>query len=205
MIDYFVRYHDKLLAALGEHVVLVATGLALSLVLAASLTLLCIYSKRASEAVVGVCSMIYSIPSLAMFALLIPLTGLGKGTAILVLILYNQYLLLRNFVTGLNEVEPAVVDAATGMGMTNMQVLFKIRLPLARRALLTGVRLAVVSTIGIATVAASINAGGLGTILFDGLRTYNVDKIVWGSLLLAGLAIVVNAVLGFAEKRIANK
>jgi osmoprotectant transport system permease protein len=112
---------------------------------------------------------------------------------------------LNNFITGLNEVDQSIVDAATGMGMTEMQILFKIRLPLSIKALFSGIRLAVVSTIGIATIAASINAGGLGTILFDGLRTMNVNKILWGSILSAGLAIVVNALLGFSEQKLSAR
>ncbi|MNN18525.1 Carnitine transport permease protein OpuCB [compost metagenome] len=88
------------------------------------------------------------------------------------------------------------------MGMNKMQVLFKIRVPLSKKSLFTGIRLAVVSTIGIATIAASINAGGLGAILFDGLRTMNVNKIIWGSILASGLAIVVNALLSKIEKSI---
>ena len=91
------------------------------------------------------------------------------------------------------------------MGMTGMQVLYKVRLPLAKKTLFVGVRLAVVSTIGIATIAASINAGGLGTILFDGLRTMNVVKILWGSILSAGLALVANAVLLLAERRMGER
>ena len=201
MIDYFIGYHDKLLTALLEHLAIVFVSLLLSLLLAALLTVLCMYSKAVSKLAVNLFSMIYSIPSLAMFAMLIPLTGLGKTTAILVLTVYNQYLLLRNFIAGLNEVDTAVVDAATGMGMTKIQVLVKIRLPLSKEALFAGIRLAAVSTIGIATIAASINAGGLGTILFDGLRTMNVVKILWGSLLSAGLAIFTNALLGLARKK----
>ncbi len=202
MIDYFVRYHDKLLSAFLEHLALVAVSLVLSLLAAALLTTLCMYSKIVSRLLIQLFSMIYAIPSLALFAMLIPLTGLGKTTAILILVVYSQYLLLRNFVAGLNGVEDAMIEAATGMGMTKMQVLCKIRLPLSKGALFAGVRLAVVSTLGIATIAAAINAGGLGTILFDGLRTMNVNKILWGGILAAGLATAVNTLLGFAERRL---
>lgn len=205
MIDYFVNYHDKLLSALMEHLEIVFVSLLFSLLLAAILTVLCVYSKALSKLLVNLFSMIYSIPSLAMFAMLIPLTGLGKITAILVLTAYNQYILLRNFTAGLNEVDTAVVDAAAGMGMTKLQVLIKIRLPLSKKALFAGIRLAAVSTIGIATIAASINAGGLGAILFDGLRTMNVNKILWGSLLSAGLAILINALLSLIEKKLNGK
>lgn len=201
MLDYFLRYNNKLLAALLEHMEIVFLSLLFSLLLAGMLTVLCIQRKSVSALLVNLFSVIYSIPSLAMFAMLIPLTGLGKTTAILVLTVYNQYLLLRNFIAGLNGVDIAVIESATGMGMTTWQILLQIRLPLSKHALFAGVRLAIVSTIGIATIAASINAGGLGAILFDGLRTMNIYKILWGSLLSAGLAIGVNAILSFIEKR----
>lgn len=201
MIDYFSRYSDKLLAALLEHLELVLVSLLFSLLLAALLTLLCMYKKSVSVLLVNLFSMLYSIPSLAMFAMLIPLTGLGKTTAIFVLTVYNQYLLLRNFIAGLNGVDAAIVESASGMGMTTGQILFKIRLPLSKQAIFTGIRLATISTISIATIAASINAGGLGAILFDGLRTMNLYKILWGSLLSAGLAVAMNFFFGAIEKR----
>lgn len=205
MIEYFMKYQDKLLTALLEHLEIVLICLLFSILLACLLTILCMYSKVLSKIIVNLFSIIYSIPSLAMFAMMIPLTGLGKTTAILVLTVYNQYLLLNNFISGLNEVDQSIVDAATGMGMTKMQILFKIRLPLSIKALFAGIRLAVVSTIGIATIAASINAGGLGAILFDGLRTMNVSKILWGSILAAGLAIAANALLSFLERKFSTR
>lgn len=202
MIEYALKYPEKLYGALFQHIELVAVTLALSLILAAVLTVCAMCFQQIQNLLLHLFSVIYSVPSLAMFALLIPVTGLGKGTALLVLTLYNQYLLLRNFITGLNGVEPAIVEAAAGMGMTTVQILFRIRLPLSKRAIFTGIRLAVVSTVGIATIAASINAGGLGTILFDGLRTLNMVKILWGTVLSAGLAIALNAGLKRIEKRI---
>lgn len=195
-----MNHSDKLGKALLEHLELVVITLIISILIASILTIFAMYSKVLSKILIYIFSVVYSIPSLALFAMLIPVTGLGKVTAIIVLVVYNQYLLLRNFIAALNEVEPAIVEAATGMGMRNMQILFKIRLPLSKKALFTGVRLAVVSTIGIATIAASINAGGLGSILFDGLRTMDVYKIVWGSILSAGLAISINGILSKIEK-----
>nr|WP_207717250.1 ABC transporter permease [Clostridium acetobutylicum] len=200
VIEYVVDYWDKLGWALIEHLEIVIITLLISIFIASILTIIAIYSRILSEILIHVFSVVYSIPSLALFAMLIPVSGLGKGTAIIVLIAYNQYLLLRNFIAGLNEVEPSIIEAATGMGMTNMQILFKIRLPLSKKALFTGVRLSVVSTIGIATIAAFINAGGIGSVLSDGLRTMNVYEIVWGSILAASLAIGVNAILSKMEK-----
>ena len=200
MIEYLIKYGDKLGTALIEHLVLVSITLIISLFMAAVLTLLAMRSRLISKLLVYSFSVVYSVPSLALFAILIPVTGLGKVTAIVVLVLYNQYLLLRNFIAGLNDVDASIIESAMGMGMTDTQILMKIRIPLSKRAIFTGIHLAIVSTIGIATIAASINAGGLGTILFDGLRTMNVNKIVWGSILAAGLAVSANYLLGKIEK-----
>lgn len=205
MITYLVKYHDKLWNALVEHITIVLITLVLSVILASVLTILAMYFQWISKILIGFFSMIYSIPSLALFAILIPVTGLGRNTAVIVLVMYNQYLLLRNFIDGLNQVDGSVIEAATGMGMSRMQVLVKVRIPLSLRPLFTGIHLAVVSTIGIATIAATINAGGLGSILLDGLRTLNVNKILWGSILSAGLAIVVNAGLSRLEKHMAKR
>ena len=202
MIDYLLRYHDKLLKAFMEHIEIVLITLAVSIVFAAILTILTAYSKTASKVLVHIFAIVYSIPSLALFAILVPLTGLGKDTAIIVLVLYNQYLLLRNTIDGFNNVEPSIIEAATGMGMSKSQILFQVRLPLATKPIFAGIHLAVVSTIGIATIAASINAGGIGSILLDGLRTVNTTKILWGTLMSAGLAIVVNGILNVVEKKI---
>ncbi|WP_312419543.1 ABC transporter permease [Anaerospora hongkongensis] len=202
MIDYLVRYPDKLLKAFVEHVEIVVITLLISIILAALLTILAAYSKVASGLLVTLFSMVYSIPSLALFAILVPLTGLGKTTAIIVLVVYNQYILLRNILDGLNNVDSSIVEAATGMGMSKSQLLFQVKLPLVIKPIFTGIHLAVVSTIGIATIAASINAGGIGSVLLDGLRTVNTAKILWGTLMAAGLAIVVNGVFNVIEKKL---
>lgn len=202
MAEYLLKHYDDLLEALFEHLEIVAVTLLFSLLLAAVLTIVSVYWRHLGEILIQIFSVLYSVPSLALFALLIPVTGLGMTTAVIVLTAYNQYLLLRNFIAGLFEVDPAVTEAAAGLGMSTMQVLFWIRIPLAKKALFTGIQLAVVSTIGIATIAAMINAGGLGTILFDGLRTLNVNKIIWGSILSAGLALGINGCFSAVEKRI---
>lgn len=202
MIKYVLSQHGKLTAAFLEHLWIVGVVLLLSLALAAVLTVSSMYSETWGGFLANLFSLIYSVPSLAMFALLIPVTGLGKPTTVLVLVLYNQYVLLRNFLAGLNGVDPAVIEAAVGMGMTTWQTLGRVRLPLSLQPMFAGIRLAAVSTIGIATIAASINAGGLGSILFDGLRTMNTNKIVCGAVLSAGLAIGVNYLLEWIERKI---
>ena len=201
MIEYLQKHPDKIFGPLIEHIELVLITLVISVAVASLLTVIAMRSERVSGVMNNVLAVIYSIPSLALFALLIPVTGLGRTSAIIVLTLYNQYLLLRNFTTGLREADPAACEAAKGIGMTDMQILYKIRLPLARKAIFAGIRLAVVSTIGIGTIAAAINAGGLGVLLLEGLRTLNTAKILWGSILSAGLAIIINGLLKLIENR----
>lgn len=209
MIAFWEKQHDKLLTALLQHLQLVGITLLFSLLIASILTIVAIYNRKLGEVLIQIFSVLYSIPSMALFALLIPITGLGTTTAIIVLTGYNQYLLLRNFIEGLFGVDSGVIEAATGLGMSKMQIFLKIRLPLAQSALFTGIQLAVISTISIATIAAMVNAGGLGSILFDGLRTLNVYKIIWGSLLSAGLALCMNGIFLLIERysshRIWNK
>ena len=200
MIDFLLSHPEKVITPLLEHISLTAITLAFSVLLASALTVLAVIMPVIGNMLTVVFSVVYSIPSLALFALMIPLTGLGRTTAVIVLCAYNQYLLLGNFLTGLNEVDPGVREAAKGIGMTTMQELFLVQIPLARKALFAGIRLAMVSTIGIGTIAAAINAGGLGTLLFDGLRTMNTAKILWGSLLSAVLAVSANGLLKLAEK-----
>ena len=114
-------------------------------------------------------------------------------------------MLIRNFCAGLRAVDRVLLDAAAGIGMTETRILLTVKVPLALPAIMAGVRLAVISTIGIGTVAAVINSGGLGTILFDGLRTMNSIKIIWGTLLAAALALFANALLALAEKKLRKK
>ena len=202
MIEYLKRHPDKVFGPLTEHIWLVLVTLVISLAIASILTVLAMHSEKVSDLLNNFFSLVYSVPSLALFALLIPITGLGRTSAVIVLTLYNQYLLLRNFTTGLREADPVACEAAKGIGMTDMQILTRIRIPLARKAIFAGIRLAIVSTVGIATIAASINAGGLGILLFEGLRTMNIPKILWGSVLSAGMAVLLNTVLKMVEEKL---
>jgi osmoprotectant transport system permease protein len=205
MWEYFVRYHGRLGAALVRHLAILGASVGISVFFAALITLFLEHAGRLRGVVLRIFGAIYAVPSLALFAILIPVLGLGFWTAVFVLSLYNQFLLMRNFLAGLNAVDPAIIHAGTGMGMTNTQLLLKIKAPLAFPAIMAGIRLAVISTIGIGTIAAVINAGGIGSILFDGLRTMNSVKIIWGTILAAGLAIAANAVLSILERKLYKK
>ena len=118
------------------------------------------------------------------------------------LVLYNQFILVRAFTDGLMRVDESVIESATGMGMTQAQIFVLVRFPLALDSIVAGIRIAIVSTIGIATVAATIGAGGLGSLLFDGMRTQNPVKMIWGTILCAGLVLMANLILKVIENRV---
>lgn len=193
------RHIAQLTAALGEHVALVSVTLVCSLVLAAVITVIALRSHAGERVIMQVLSASYAIPSLALFSLLIPFTGLGFTSAAIVLVLYNQFILVQNALEGIHGVDASVVQAAQGMGMSPIQIMLQVQLPLALPALMGGLRLAALSTIGIATIASTIGAGGLGDILFSGLRTMNLDKILGGTLACAALALAADAALRLAE------
>ena len=199
---YFFDHIDLFANAFLQHLQIVALTLPISIALASLICLVLLKFPRASNICIQVFSAIYSIPSLALFAILIPLTGLGRGTAILVLVLYNQYLLVRNIMTGLTQVDPAILEAASGMGMTHMQMICRVQIPLAAPMIVAGIKLAIISTTGIATIAATINAGGLGSLLFSGMRTMNVPKIAFATILCMFIAELANVILGAVEKRL---
>lgn len=205
MGSYWEKDSDKLITALCQHLEILGWTLLFSLILASVITWLILPRRRTSRLSVNLLGAIYSIPSLALFAVLIPVFGIGMGTAIVVLTAYNQYLLVRNFVAGFDSVDPVLGEAAAGLGMTKWQVMYKVKLPLAFPAMIAGVRMAVISTINIATIAATINAGGLGTILFDGLRTQNTVKLLWGTVLAVGLVLVANLLLSGTQKLVERR
>jgi osmoprotectant transport system permease protein len=191
----FLFAHPALVAArFGEHVLLVGISLAIALAIALPLGVLVARRPRIGAAVMGALGAIYTIPSLALLAILVVVLGLGTTTAIVALVAYAQMILVRNIAAGLRGVSPAALDAADGLGFTPRQRLMRVELPLALPAILAGVRIAAVALVAIATVAAWIDAGGLGTLVFEGLHQNNPDKIVAGSL--AAIALAVAADLG---------
>lgn len=205
MIDYFKGSSDKLITALIEHIELTSISLVFALIFAGLVTVLLLFYPKIRQASVYILSLLYAIPSFALFTLLIPLTGLGQRTAIVALVIYAQYTLVRNFLSGLTNVDSSILEAATGMGMTKWQVLTKIQLPLAQSSIFAGLRLATNSIIAIATIGATINAGGIGTILFDGLRTMSLVKLLWGIILAVGLSLLANLLFYLIEELLKNE
>jgi osmoprotectant transport system permease protein len=151
--------------------------------------------------IMGLLGIIYTIPSLSFFVLLIPIFGLGTTPAIVALTAYAQLLLVRNWLVGLTSINPAVLEAARGMGMSGWQRFWQVEFPLALPMLLVGVRLVVLSSIGIGTIAAFINAGGLGVLLFEGVITANYNKIFSGAVAVTVLSLAANYGIRTFERR----
>jgi osmoprotectant transport system permease protein len=199
-VNYLAGHLDVVAARMGEHVVLTLSSLVIALAIALPLGVLVARRPRAGAVTLAVLNAIYTIPSLALLAILVAVFGLGTPTAIVALVAYAQMILVRNIAAGLRGVSPAALDAADGLGFTSLERLIRIEIPLALPAILGGIRIATVALIGIATVAAWIDAGGLGTLIFEGLHQDDPDKIVAGSLAAVGLALAADAGLRVAER-----
>jgi osmoprotectant transport system permease protein len=194
------KHIPEILTALWQHLTLCLSSVCIGCIIALILGIVCARRPRLYAFVLTVTGIIFVIPSLALFTLLIPLLGLGMKPAIVGLSSYTLLILLRNVVTGLRGVPNDVVDAADGMGYSSWQRLVRIELPLASPLIVAGIRIAVVTVIGIATVAAFIDAGGLGTIILMGVDQSYTEKILVGGLLTASLATFFDIVLSNAEK-----
>jgi osmoprotectant transport system permease protein len=192
------------LALMGEHLWLVAVSILIAIGVGLPLGLLLTRRARLKRPVLAVANVFQTVPSLALFGLLIPLpfVGIGWRAAVVALVLYALLPVIRNTVTGIEGVERSVREAAVAMGMTDRQILWQVELPLAAPVILAGVRVATVISVGVATVAAAIGAGGLGTYIFRGLRQYDNDLILAGAVPAALLALAADAGLGLVEWRL---
>jgi osmoprotectant transport system permease protein len=199
-VSYLFAHTARVAGLLGQHVVLVGVALIVALVIAVPLGILATRNTRAGAVILGITGVIYTIPSLALLALLVTALGLGQITAIVALVAYAQMILVSGVVAGLRGVDVALIDAARGIGFTPRQTLLRVEFPAALPVMLGGVRVATVSLVALATVAAWINAGGLGVLLFEGISTNNPDKIIAGALAAAALAIVADVSLRGAER-----
>ncbi|HSE13423.1 MAG TPA: ABC transporter permease [Rudaea sp.] len=187
----------------GEHVALVATAVLAAVAVGAPAAIALTLRARARRWVLGVVNVIQTIPSLALFGVLLPIPligGIGKRTAIIVLALYALLPIMRNMVVGILGVEASIRESALAMGMTRQQILWRVEIPLALPTILAGLRIAIVSTIGTATVAAAIGGGGLGTFIFRGIATADLTTVLAGAVPAAVMAIIADEVLEWAER-----
>jgi osmoprotectant transport system permease protein len=187
-----------------EHLVLVGSALALAILIGLPLGIL-VSRKKGAKWLLAFSSVVQTIPSLALFGFLIPIPligGIGKRTVIVALALYALLPILRNTFVGIVSVDPAVCESAVAMGMTDGQLLRQVQLPLAARAILAGIRVAAVTTIGTATIAAAIGGGGLGVFIFRGVASVDTAQILAGAIPAALMALVADGALGWIERRV---
>ena len=200
-MTYIIDNPDVILNLLWEHVYLTVGSLAIAIVIALPLGYLIHGRERLTTTTLGVLGTLYVIPSLVLMILLLPILGLNARTVMVALIIYCQIILVRNVVAGLSAIDPSVIEAATGLGMNSWQRFVRVQLPLALPVIVAGMRLAAIVATSIATVGALFGAGGLGTLLFNGISQGRYDKIVAGSIMVALLAAVLNWGLQYAEHR----
>ena len=190
--------------ATAQHVVLVVVSVALATALAVPVGILLTRRPAWQRLVLGAANVVQTIPSLALFGFLIPLPligGIGARTAVAALLLYALLPILRNTYAGITSVDPATVEAAVGLGMTPRQRLRSVELPLALPVVLAGIRIAAVVSIGLATIAAAVGAGGLGVLIYRGIAIVDTRLILAGAVPAALLALAVDGLLGVLERR----
>ncbi len=187
-----------------DHLTLVLISMAIAIGLAVPAGILITRRARWRPWLVGFANVMQTIPSLALFGFLIPVPfigGIGKRTAIVALVLYALLPILRNTMVGILGVDPAVRESAIAMGMTGRQLLWRVEVPLAARTILAGIRVATVTTIGTATIAAAIGGGGLGVFIFRGIASVDSTQILAGAVPAAIIALLADGLLGWAERR----
>lgn len=205
MIVYITGNWEQVLGRAGEHVYLAFSAVALACLVGIPIGLLINRSKRLANVVISVANVLQTVPSLAMFALLIPLVGIRDRNAIIALFLYALLPIIKNTYIGIRNVDPSVIEAARGMGMSRMQILYRVQTPLAVPVIMGGVRIATVTGIGIATIATLIGAGGLGTLIYQGIGMMNYPMMISGAIAAALLALLTDFILGLLEKKMTSK
>ncbi len=191
---------DDIWARTQEHIVLTAIAVGLGLVISLVLSAVAIRFRRSYTPITWVAGVMYTIPSLALFALLVPVTGLTTLTAEIGLVSYTLLILIRNIVAGIDGVPAEVKEAAIGMGYTRRRMFFEIELPLALPVIVAGIRIAAVTIVGLVTVTALIGQGGLGFFILRGLNSFFNTQIVVGTVLSVALAVTIDLALVLAER-----
>ena len=200
--DWIASHLDEFAFRLGEHVELTVIAVGVGFVIAFALSLLILRMPRAEGPITWITGTLYTIPSLALFALLIPYTGLTILTAEIGLVGYTLLIFINNIVRGIRGVPADVREAAVGMGYTPREVLWRVELPLAAAVIIAGTRVATVSTIGLVTVTALIGQGGFGFLILIGLQRFFTTELIAGAVLSVALAIVADALLVLLQRRL---
>ena len=208
LLNYILSHPGEVLQLTGEHLYLVLVSTIVAAALGVPAGIFLTRRPKWSRWVLGAANVVQTIPSLALFGFLIPLPffgGIGERTAIVALILYALLPIILNTHTGIVGVDPAIREAGRGMGMTDWQLLTQVELPLAMGVIMAGLRVATVISVGVATIAAAIGAGGLGTYIFRGVSMVDNQLILAGAIPAAILALLADFLLGLAERALSPK
>lgn len=202
MADFFASNGSDLLLKTWEHLYISAVALMLGVIVAVPLGIVLTRFKRVSSVVMGLATILQTVPSLALLALMIPILGIGKLPAIIALFIYSLLPILRNTYIGIQGVDPGLKDAGKGMGMTDMELIRLVELPQAAPVIMSGIRLSGVYVIAWATLASYIGAGGLGDFIFNGLNLFIPELIIGGTIPVTMLALLADFLLGKLEKKL---
>ncbi|MBE0466295.1 MAG: ABC transporter permease [Candidatus Desulforudis sp.] len=200
--EFFITRLDRVWALTLEHAWLILVAVAIAIAVGVLVGVLITYSRPAAHGALYFCQVMMTVPSLAMLGLLLPLFGIGFTTGVIALTLYSLLPIVRNTYLGIREINPAVIEAARGMGMRELSILRRIKLPMAFSVIMAGIRTATVMVVGIGAIAYCIGAGGLGEFIFRGISQYNKDLIVIGAVCISLLAILADFLLKRTEKRL---
>lgn len=200
MVDFLNQHGSELITKTWEQLYISGIALALGIIVAVPLGIVLTRFARTAKVVIGLASMLQTVPSLALLALMIPIFGIGKIPAIIALFIYSLLPILRNTYIGMEDVDPILKDSAKGMGMTLFQSIMKVEIPMAIPVIMAGIRLSAVYVIAWATLASYIGAGGLGDLIFNGLNLFQPDLIIGGTIPVTILALLADYLLGRLEK-----
>ena len=200
VFDLYIERWDFFLELLWEHIVLTAIAVFFITIIGLSVGIYMTRNRVFAKIMLAITNFIYTIPSIALFGFLVILVGIGNKSAIIALVIYGLLPIVRNTYVGINEVDEQITESAIGMGSTNIQLLYRVQLPLALPVIFAGFRTMVIMTIALCGIASFIGAGGLGVAIWRGITTYYPEMTIAGSLLVAALAIVTDLILEQVEK-----
>lgn len=199
----FLKYRGpEIFKLTGEHMKITGVAVFLAILVGVPLGIYITKNKKVTNVILSTANIFQTLPSLALFGLIIPIMGIGFKPAIFVLFLYALLPIIKNTYIGINSIEPSIIEAGRGMGMTKTQILTMVEIPLALPIIMGGIRISTVINIGTATIAALIGAGGLGDLIFKGISMGNNHLILAGAIPTALLAISVDFILGIVEKKL---
>jgi osmoprotectant transport system permease protein len=204
-LNFLFANYGRLALLMYQHLQVVFLSMLIAVIFAVPAGFFIYRFSWACGMVLGLFGFLYSIPSLAMFTFFLPFTGLGQKTAVVVIAIYAQFILLRSTVSGFRAVDPAIIEVGRGMGLGALNMFFNVELPLAAPIIVSGIRMGVIVSTSMATIAATVGAGGIGTLLFEGMRTIYTTKIIYGVIMLSSLCLIANYALSKAENWLLKK